>query len=314
MPLLLASPGLPEDEWSFRATAQSLFGHISQRFLDHRGPSCRLATAVLGRCRITNIQARAHGVLGERVVRNSYDIDAVKAIMQVDGVTRLKQSGDRTLLNPGGLLLYDPTRPYALVNATAVRQVILQVPREMLADRALAHLSRPRLYAREAEGLAYIVAATLAATAREIDALADSARARVGETLARLIAAMVSEDEEVGSGEAAPLDILRRRVIAFIDENLGEPELSVDRIAAALNCSKRYIHRAFEGRSITPDRYIWEARLQRCRERLISPVTRRWSISEVAFSSGFNSSAHFSRAFKARYGMTPRDFRALHAP
>lgn len=314
MALVLANPASPEDETSFRATAQSLFGHIRQRFLDHRGPTCRLATTALGPCQMTDIRARAHGVLGERVVRNSYDIDAVKVIMQVEGLTRFKQNGARTVLDGGALLLYDPTRPYALVNTTAVHQVIFQVPRDMFAGGSLARLQRPHFYERGIEGLPYIVASVLSATAREIDALAPSARMRVGETLARLIATLMSgtgEDHE--SGEAAPLDILRRRVTEFIDANLGDPDLSIETITAALKCSRRYVHRAFEGTSITPERYIWDARLERCRDDLVRLDKLGWSISEVAFSRGFNSSAHFSRAFKARYGMTPRDFRALHA-
>ncbi len=314
MALVLANSASPEDETSFRATAQSLFGHIRQRFLDHRGPACRLATTPLGPCQMTDIKARAHGVLGERVVRNSYDIDAIKVIMQVEGVTRFKQNGCRTLLDGGALLLYDPTRPYALVNTTAVHQVIFQVPRNMFAGGSLARLQRPHVYEQGIEGLPYIVASVLSATAREIDALAPSARMRVGETLARLIATLMSGDGEGRqNGEAAPLEILRRRVIEFIDANLADPDLSIETITAALKCSRRYVHRAFEGTTITPEKYIWEARLERCRDGLLSRDKQGWSISEIAFACGFNSSAHFSRAFKARYGMTPRDFRTLHA-
>ncbi len=303
---------IPEDEGSFRVSSQSLFGHISQRFLDHSGSACRLATTRLGRCQMTDIRARAHGVLGERVVRNSYDIDAVKVIMQVEGLTRFKQNGERRLLGPGGLLMYDPTRSYALLNTTSVHQVVFQVPREMFADCGLARLIHPHLFEREVEGLPYIVASVLAATAREIDALAESARTRIGDTLTRLIATLVSGDGGLDhSGDAAPLEILRGRVTEFIDENLGNPELSIDMVTAALKCSKRYIHRAFEGTGTTPERYMWEARLEQCRQDLLSSQKRLWTISEIAFACGFNSSAHFSRAFRSRFGMTPREFRSL---
>ncbi|WP_201742141.1 helix-turn-helix domain-containing protein [Mangrovicoccus ximenensis] len=46
-------------------------------------------------------------------------------------------------------------------------------------------------------------------------------------------------------------------------------------------------------------------------QRLFQPVggAARRSISEVAFDLGFCASAHFCRAFKARWGMTPDEFR-----
>jgi AraC family transcriptional activator of tynA and feaB len=34
------------------------------------------------------------------------------------------------------------------------------------------------------------------------------------------------------------------------------------------------------------------------------------SIATIAFSHGFKSQAHFSRVFRERYGMTPREFRS----
>jgi AraC-like DNA-binding protein len=39
---------------------------------------------------------------------------------------------------------------------------------------------------------------------------------------------------------------------------------------------------------------------------------RNRSVAEIAFSWGFTSQAHFSRAFRAQTGLTPRDFRRHH--
>ncbi|WP_017522391.1 helix-turn-helix domain-containing protein [Pusillimonas noertemannii] len=41
------------------------------------------------------------------------------------------------------------------------------------------------------------------------------------------------------------------------------------------------------------------------------PPSRR--VSEIAYAWGFNSIAHFSRVFRARYGMSPFEYRELHA-
>ncbi len=50
-------------------------------------------------------------------------------------------------------------------------------------------------------------------------------------------------------------------------------------------------------------------RLDRCREELEDRRQRARSITEIAFRWGFNDSAHFSRVFKARFGMSPRAVR-----
>jgi AraC-like DNA-binding protein len=297
----LAAP--PEDEIGFRTTAQNLFGHIGVRFLDHREPACRLTTAALGRCQMTNIRARPHGVLGERVARASHDIDSIKVVMQREGLTRFKQNGVSKAVGPGDLLCYDPTRSYALINTTVVHQVVFQVPREVFSSRALGRLDYPHLFERGIEGLPYIIGSLMAATAREIDALDHGARLRVGETLAALSAMLVGgEHDDRRDGEVAPIEILRRRVMAFINDNLGDPELSIDRVAAALRCSKRYIHRTFEGTGTTPERYLWEARLERCRHDLLATDKRKLTISE----SRILLRLQFQRAF---FPSVPRPLR-----
>ena len=52
-----------------------------------------------------------------------------------------------------------------------------------------------------------------------------------------------------------------------------------------------------------------DAALTHCREELINPALRHWTVAEIAFRWGFSSQAHFSRMFRADTGYTPRDFR-----
>ena len=59
--------------------------------------------------------------------------------------------------------------------------------------------------------------------------------------------------------------------------------------------------------------YLRTRRLERCRLDLTSPMFASLSISEICFRWGFNGSAHFSRAFKDRYGVSPRDYRKAQA-
>lgn len=99
-------------------------------------------------------------------------------------------------------------------------------------------------------------------------------------------------------------------IIAFLEKNLSNPDLSPKTLAEQQNCSVRYIHKVFESRSLTAQKFITEERLSRCLRDLGNPQMSQHSITEIAFAWGFKSSSHFSRCFKEKFGVSPRDYRS----
>jgi transcriptional regulator GlxA family with amidase domain len=55
---------------------------------------------------------------------------------------------------------------------------------------------------------------------------------------------------------------------------------------------------------------IRRRRLQRCYDALTDPYQAHRSIAEIAIAAGFVDPAHFSRVFRAHYGVPPRAVRA----
>jgi AraC-like DNA-binding protein len=72
----------------------------------------------------------------------------------------------------------------------------------------------------------------------------------------------------------------------------------------------RYVHVLMRDTGRSFSRYLLERRLERCCEALQSKADRSCSITEIAFRWGFNDMSHFSRVFRGRYGLSPREFRA----
>ena len=100
------------------------------------------------------------------------------------------------------------------------------------------------------------------------------------------------------------------RVKAYIDSQLADPELNVERIAHACNISIRGLCRLFaEDPTGSVSRYLWCRQLIRCAEALRDPSQAHRSITDVCFSYGFTSSSHFSRLFKDRFGVPPVRYR-----
>ncbi len=105
-------------------------------------------------------------------------------------------------------------------------------------------------------------------------------------------------------------DELSMRVKTYIEAQLADPELSVERIAHACNISVRGLHRLFaEDPAGSVSSYLWQRRLIRCADALRDPSRAHLSITDVCFSYGFSSSSHFSRLFKDRFGVPPVRYR-----
>ncbi|MGW0704337.1 helix-turn-helix transcriptional regulator [Streptomyces sp. NPDC002867] len=81
-------------------------------------------------------------------------------------------------------------------------------------------------------------------------------------------------------------------------------------MAAAHNISVRHVHRLFQDEWTTAGRWIQHRRLEACRRELGRPGRNVPTVMTIARRFGFTSPSHFSRAFRAAYGVSPREWRA----
>jgi AraC-like DNA-binding protein len=105
-------------------------------------------------------------------------------------------------------------------------------------------------------------------------------------------------------------DELSMRMKAYIEAELADPELSVEKIAHACMISVRGLHRLFDNDPAgSVSVYLWRRRLIRCAEALRDPNQVHRSITDICFSYGFSSTSHFSRLFKEQFGVPPVRYR-----
>ncbi len=94
--------------------------------------------------------------------------------------------------------------------------------------------------------------------------------------------------------------------VSLMEANIEEP-LSTDDIAGLVGISRRQLERLFKQYlGSLPSRYYLELRLQRARQLLLDT---HYSIVQVGLMCGFSSGSHFSTAFGALFGNTPREER-----
>jgi len=214
-------------------------------------------------------------------------------------------------LAPGDMVLYDSTRPYEFVFDRPFSQLVLKFPHDRLAPRlprTPAWLGRP---VAASSPLGHILAGHLAAVSSTIDHVAPALRPGLIDRTMDLIALTFTgaARDFAGSGTTVQAALVARAKHC-IEARLADPALTAAEVAAALGVSVSYLHRLFHAAGTTVGAAIRARRLERCRAALADPLRAGERITEIALRWGFNDMPHFSRVFRAAFGMGPRDYRA----
>ena len=156
-------------------------------------------------------------------------------------------------------------------------------------------------------GVGSLLAVHLLALSNEIATLDESVQGSVSRSTLELLGIALSGQQPSAAFDASAA--MLRRVQDFILRHLHEDDLSPTRIAEANHISLRYLHMLFQRSDMTVSGWILDRRLHACKQALTDPAYNRQRISEIAFRWGFNSTSHFCRAFKEKYGASPGDVR-----
>ena len=229
-------------------------------------------------------------------------------ITQLEGIRRYYQEGTRTVLRPGDTTLLDSGRPWSSDCAGRCSRLYLRVPIWLMQDR----LRLSTLPALPRISLATPMGPTLF---RLLTSLFQEAEVFTGDEAASALDAYFEMLASCLQGGDIPRPVILRqgrlgqRIEGFIQDNLTDPALGPAAIAEAVGISVRHLHRLFSARGRRVSDWIREQRLERCSADFADRRFLEKSITEIAFSWGFSDSAHFSRCFKLRFGVSPREFR-----
>ena len=135
-----------------------------------------------------------------------------------------------------------------------------------------------------------------------------------GSVSADLVAALLIT--LAGCDRAQPLAGATRRsletrfelVQRTIAERFSDPDFGAEELARALHVSPRHLATVCRS-SGSPAKLIRAFRIEQASALLRSLAWRDRSITDIAFACGFNSSSHFSTAFRHHAGCSPRDRR-----
>ncbi len=273
----------------------------------------RMKTVHAGDVVLTHLQASRHRVTRSSSLARSNEMPYLKIVAPFVGCAGVEQKGRETWVTPDQWSIYDTTDSYAVANPVRVEHLIVMIPKQRLVERGLA---LDALMARRlggSGGVSRLALDTMRSAWRELPGMSETAARGVGDAIAQFV--HLSLLELAGTQTAvSQREALRERIKQHVAQHLGEPELSVDALARALNCSRRQLYNAFAEEPDGVAGYILARRLDACRQAFGDQAATHRSITDIALASGFSNMAHFSRVFRAHLGMAPSDYRrALHA-
>ena len=269
-----------------------------------------IRTTPLGRLQAVTVDGDCLSALRTRqLVAQGHEDEYVVVKLLDRGVARLEQDGREALIGPGDIFVYDMARPVRLNLTQSFRTKSLVLPRDVLglSESDVAHVTASPL--GPDTPLGGLLSPFLAG-------LVDGAGTyppRTSELMARNVVDLlgVLVDERLGRSSVDTPGgnrALLLRIQEFIDRHLSDPDLTPQAIAQAHHISLRYLHKLFESEDATVGRWIQRRRLEECGRDLARRANSS-TIAAVAHRWGFTSAAHFSRVFRAAYGMSPREWR-----
>lgn len=97
------------------------------------------------------------------------------------------------------------------------------------------------------------------------------------------------------------------KVMAFMEEQMDNPDLVIDEFAERLMMSRTLFYQKLKSIvGLSPVNFVCQVRVKRAAQLFDEG---EYNISQIAYMTGFNDPKYFSRCFKKVMGMTPSEYK-----
>ncbi|WP_346827132.1 transcriptional regulator FeaR [Serratia inhibens] len=224
-------------------------------------------------------------------------------VFQLRGSALMEQGDRQAVLSAGDITLIDASRPSSFTFQHDSRQISLLMPRSYI-EQPLGVTDLPCARRIGAENSVVRLSRQLVlGCMQDPQTSAAESEAILNAVATLLRPALVDPD---AASEAQPQRFARS--LALIDTHIQSEQLCPEWIAGELGVSVRSLYRMFARQGLVVAQYIKNRRLDLCAQALRSAPGRK-KLATIGYDWGFTDHSHFSTAFKARFGVSPSEYR-----
>ncbi|MGV9673003.1 MULTISPECIES: helix-turn-helix domain-containing protein [unclassified Gordonia (in: high G+C Gram-positive bacteria)] len=262
----------------------------------------------VGDLALSVVRAEPHTVVRTPAMIESDPVDCLLLCLITKGTATIAQGSRRATLDHGAFGVVDALRPFVVSGVTEFEQVVLRVPRELVAGR-IGSLVDDALGVRvdASGGVGRIASSILVDLASHDDDLGAGPVGAVASAMLDVVsAALTYQVPGVSATERAHAEDLRA-VQQEMLRHIADPDITLADVADRLGMSVRYVHKLFGDIGVTPRTWLYSKRFERS-SALLTDTDR--NVGAIASELGFRDVSHFSRAFSKHFGVSPSRFRA----
>lgn len=225
---------------------------------------------------------------------------------QIQGECHAEQDGRQVRAGAGQFYMVDTTRPYWLDFTETFHTLSFRFPQRLLAPL----LGDPRRLTARGVDADSPLGGLAAGHMRELVRCAGDVPAEAGASLAQSLAHLVTlaigrQPPASPASQAEARQVFHASIARYVREHSTDPEISVAGVAARFRIAPRTVQAIFAERGSCFTQTVLECRLDAARHALTRAGA---SVTRVAYDCGFGDLTYFGRAFRRRFGCSPREW------
>lgn len=235
--------------------------------------------------------------------------DSVMAVLELEGGEwRGDYHGRPASGGMGQIRLVDMTRPFDM-STGPYRSIYVMAPRALL--EGCDGLDFHGLVVSDDSVSGRLLSAHLRTLGEVVDAMPSREAEPAAKALLALLGGAIQAHAAPVSDDPRPVEkMLLASGRQFIEQRLDDVDLTPEAVRRHLGVSRSLLYKVFEPLGGV-SAFIQGRRLDQAFDAILQDRAEQHTLGEIAYRHGFRSDAHFSRAFRGRFGVTPGRLRRL---
>ncbi len=315
MRLVMSTMNMPEEK-RFAYYQDTIRGYFHRVIINRKSArpfEAKISETNIGNLTLSTVLAGGHS--SSNLESPQHLKQSVYILQQLNGTTIFRQDDRTVKMDENDIICFDNTRAYSCTCAAddTFEHLLLRIPYDLWNRRFGRSENVTAQVLKSGIGVNSILSNLfhhIQLLPDQVDAI--SASQLEDATLSLVSAAFSDFVAKRGARRSARRWALSYGAKSFIKNNLHDTQLTSQKVAASLGISESYLKAVFRDEHQTVNKYMWDRRLEKCREDIADPLHSEKSLAEIAANCGFTNFSHFSRKFKEKFETTASDYRKAH--